>query len=162
MPSVSGATDLGRGSSVVPGWNSPSVATSVPAPVASGVAPLISSVPSRVALSVPFPVASSVSADSDGFARPLPVYSVALVTYSVSAPLPFSMASLLGPPPSTLPSAPLSSSAAFSSSQPLGPVSLGSGGGVCVVPGVTGVAVADATHGVVCLSRIRQGCIRTL
>ena len=145
LPSVSGATGLGRGLSVVPGWDSPSVATSVSAPVAlgallgwssvaSGVAPsLVSSVPSGVASAVPSAAVSSVSSGSDGFAHPLPVYSVVSVASSVSAPLPFSMASLLAPPPCTLPSAPLSSSAAFSSSQPLGPVgpvSLGSGGGV--------------------------------
>ena len=96
---------MGRGSSVVPGWGSLSVATSVSAPVASGallgwssvasgVAPsLVSSVPSGVASAVPSAVASSVSSavassvssGSDGFARPLPVYSVASVTSSVSA-----------------------------------------------------------------------------
>ena len=139
LPSVSGATFMGGDSSVVTGWVAPSVSSTVSAPVAlgsllgtpsvaSGVASsFASAVPSGVASVGPPAVASSVASESGGFVRPLPVYPATSFTPSVSAPLSFSMASILAsPPPSTLPSAPLVSS------QPVGPsgsVSLGSGGG---------------------------------
>ena len=93
---------------------------------------VVSFVPSGVASVVPSTVASSVISGSEGFARPLPVYPVTSITPSVSASLPFSMASLLAPSHSSrLPLAPVSSSATLASSQPLGPVAsviLGSSG----------------------------------
>ena len=163
LPSVSGATFMGGDSSVVTGLVAPSVSSTVSAPVTSGsllgrpsgtsgvASSFPSAVPSGVASVVPPAVASSVASGSGGFVCPLPVYPATSFAPSVSAPLSFSMASLLAPPPpSTLPSAPFSSSAPLVSSQPVGPsgsVYLGSGGGeVGGGFGATGVVAADATH----------------
>ena len=137
-PLVSGATFMRGCSSVGTGWVTPSVPSTVPTPiasesllgrpsVASGVASSFAcAVPSGVASVVRPAVASSFSAGSEGCVSRLPAFPATTFAPSASAPLSFSVASLLAPSSSSvLPSAPLTSS------QPVGPsvlVSLGCGG----------------------------------
>ena len=168
LPSVSGATFMRGDSSVVTGWVAPSVTCTFSDPVASGSLLGRPSVASSFASAVPSGVASvvppSVASGSGGFVLPLPAYPATSFTLTVSAPLSFSMASLLAPPPppSMLPSAPFSSSAPLVSSQPVGPygsVSLGSGGGGAWFQGRWGWRLLMRRMGVACLNWIKRGCI---